>query len=157
MFNVAFRVEDLEGMRDFVKQNLYSYIKEALTYSTSMVLTLEGDLGAGKTTITSYLIDALTDGEIKNATSPTFGILNKYKAKDGLVVNHYDLYRIKDESELEEIGFYETLFEGLTIIEWPLVAKKYIQKHENFDDSKFLGIKISILNPETKVRELRFF
>ncbi len=157
MLNVIFKATSLGDLKNFVKKNLHLYIKEALDYSSSVVLTLEGDLGAGKTTIASFLIDSLSNGKIKNATSPTFGILNKYTTDDGFAINHYDLYRIKEESELEEIGFYETLFEGLAIIEWPLIAKKYIQKYESFDDSKFLGIKISIPDPESQTRELRFF
>ncbi len=90
------------------------------------IILLQGDLGAGKTTFTQYLLRKLGVKEVIN--SPTFNIVKQYHTKN-LTINHFDLYRIADESELVEVGFEEliTLPNSLSIIEWPAIAKHYIR------------------------------
>ncbi|UJW56597.1 tRNA (adenosine(37)-N6)-threonylcarbamoyltransferase complex ATPase subunit type 1 TsaE [Bacillus sp. A116_S68] len=77
------------------------------------VITLEGDLGAGKTTFTKAMAAAL--GVTQNVNSPTFTILKEYKGR--LPFYHMDAYRIEDE--LEDFGL-EDYFEGggVTVVEW---------------------------------------
>lgn len=79
------------------------------------VLTLSGDLGAGKTTFAQFLVKAL--GSNAEVTSPTFTLLQTYPIAIGELW-HYDLYRIEHESALVELGF-EDARGKLTIIEWP--------------------------------------
>lgn len=81
--------------------------------SKNMVITLEGDLGAGKTTFSKGLARGL--GVTKNVNSPTFTIIKEYKGR--LPLYHMDVYRIEDE--FEDLGFHE-YFEGngVTIVEW---------------------------------------
>lgn len=84
------------------------------------VVTLAGDLGAGKTTFAQYLIAALSPVPVE-VTSPTFTLLQTYpvQAGDGACeLYHYDLYRIEHESALEELGFEEAL-QNISLIEWP--------------------------------------
>ena len=91
---------------------------------------LFGELGAGKTEFSRAFIQALCPGE--KVTSPTYNIVIGYECRvagEGLTINHFDLYRIKDESELEEIGFTEALANGISIIEWPQVAAKLIPQN----------------------------
>lgn len=78
-----------------------------------MVLTLEGDLGAGKTTFTKGLAKGL---EIKrNVNSPTFTIIKEYHGR--LPLYHMDVYRL--ENGADEIGLDDYLFgEGVCVIEW---------------------------------------
>lgn len=87
------------------------------------ILALFGDLGSGKTTFTGFLVKAL--GFSDRVQSPTFVIMRHYKNGSGksLVkeINHLDLYRIRTEEELDDLGINE-LFEKkdtLTLIEWP--------------------------------------
>ena len=81
------------------------------------LLTLEGPLGAGKTTFTRHLLRALgVTGRIK---SPSYAIVEPY-ALPGLSVHHFDLYRFGDPREWEEAGFRELVDSpGLTLVEWP--------------------------------------
>lgn len=77
------------------------------------VITLEGDLGAGKTTFTKGLAKGL--GIERNVNSPTFTIIKEYKGR--LPLYHMDVYRVEDA--FEDLGFDE-YFEGqgVTVVEW---------------------------------------
>jgi len=85
---------------------------------------LYGELGVGKTTFTRFLINNL---QIKNnfnksdVSSPTFNILNEYQIKN-LNIKHFDLYRIKNKDELNNLGLFEDT-EAIKIIEWPEILK----------------------------------
>ena len=81
---------------------------------------LSGDLGAGKTEFARSFIRARMGAEVK-VTSPTFNILQIYEAD--IPIYHFDLYRLKSEGELMEIGLEEALEKGICLIEWPQVAE----------------------------------
>lgn len=81
-------------------------------------LALHGDLGQGKTTFARALIRAWHGGRDLEVPSPTFPIVQQYDLVRG-AIRHYDLYRIADPSELEELGFEDTLGSSIVLIEWP--------------------------------------
>ncbi|MBK7943955.1 MAG: tRNA (adenosine(37)-N6)-threonylcarbamoyltransferase complex ATPase subunit type 1 TsaE [Flavobacteriales bacterium] len=86
------------------------------------VFALHGELGAGKTTLIKGFCAAL--GVKDQASSPSFAIVNEYRAASGEPVYHFDLYRLKDASELEGIGFTEYVDSGhYCFIEWPELAE----------------------------------
>jgi tRNA threonylcarbamoyladenosine biosynthesis protein TsaE len=81
------------------------------------VIHLEGDLGAGKTTLVRGLLEAL--GHAGRVPSPTYTLIEPY-AVAGYQVLHVDLYRIRDPRELDDLGLAEQLGEGtLALVEWP--------------------------------------
>jgi len=92
------------------------------------VIGLVGDLGVGKTIFTQGFAKGLGIDEVVN--SPTFMIVEEYET-GRLPFNHFDVYRIGDVEELEEIGFDEYLDHGVvTLIEWSdLIAEKMPMKY----------------------------
>lgn len=79
------------------------------------VLCLDGDLGAGKTTLTQFI--AKEFGVNECITSPTFTIIKEYEGK--LPFYHMDVYRIDSEDDMYDLGYEEYIYsEGITIIEW---------------------------------------
>lgn len=89
------------------------------------VLTLDGDLGTGKTAITKGIAKAL--GVNEHITSPTFTIVNEYKGRH--LFFHFDVYRVHDIDELLLIGFEDYLTrDGIVVIEWGNLIKDLIPK-----------------------------
>ena len=89
-------------------------------------ILLTGNLGVGKTTFIKYIINSLqrkNRKEISEVPSPTFNITNEYQIKK-ILIKHYDLYRIKNESELINLGIQENLKKQITLVEWPEIVKK---------------------------------
>ena len=84
--------------------------------SVGDAVTLEGDLGAGKTTLARAILRAL--GVTESVPSPTFTLVQSYETAR-LTVRHYDLYRIKSPREIDELGLDEALEQGAVLIEWP--------------------------------------
>ncbi len=80
------------------------------------VVLLSGDLGIGKSTLARGLIRALTRPD-EDVPSPTFTLVQFYEGPTP--VAHFDLYRLEDPREIEEIGLYEALDDGAVLIEWP--------------------------------------
>ena len=96
------------------------------TLKSGDVISLVGDLGAGKTTFTKFLGKNLGIGE--DITSPTFNLVNLYSGK--FKFNHMDLYRIDSPEELYQID-YENYFypDGITVIEWAENADYLLPKN----------------------------
>ncbi|MBB4303573.1 hypothetical protein GGD81_002616 [Rhodobium orientis] len=82
------------------------------------VIALYGDLGAGKTTFARYVLRALADDPELEVPSPTFTLAQGYDF-GRLAVTHFDLYRLADPDELEEVGLDEAMLTGAALIEWP--------------------------------------
>ncbi len=77
---------------------------------------LNGELGAGKTTFTKGLARAM--GIDRNVVSPTFTIIKEYRGT-ALMLYHIDMYRLDDDSELEELGIDELFTkDSVVVIEW---------------------------------------
>ncbi len=115
--------------------------KVAEKLSKNDCIFLIGEIGVGKTTFARYLINYLQEknGEkITEVLSPTFNLLYEYDLK-GIKIMHYDLYRIRDEKELKQLG----IFEWPQLINIPLSDKLEIHldyvKNEKEREIKFIG------------------
>ena len=90
------------------------------------IVYLYGEMGVGKTTFVRYLINQFQKDKklrITEVTSPTFNLLNEYDIND-LVIKHYDLFRLKDKSEITNLDLFENNQNTITLIEWPQLIIK---------------------------------
>ena len=114
-------------MKEYILNNLeetHNWAKDfAKTLHAPQPVALHGDLGMGKSEIARTIIKTLR-GPDTVVPSPTFTLVQNY---DG--ISHFDLYRIGDVSELEEIGLKYAIDNDITLIEWPDVAKDVLPKN----------------------------
>jgi len=97
------------------------------------VILLSGTLGTGKTTFVKYFINNLLGTDDIDVDSPTFNILQIYD-RSNITIYHYDFYRVSDENELINLDLEYALRNTITIIEWPDIARNFINsivKHED--------------------------
>ena len=90
------------------------------------IVFLYGEMGVGKTTFIKYLINNLQkENKLKQTevTSPTFNLLNEYQIKQ-IKINHYDLFRLKTNEELKNLGIFEDSLNTITLVEWPQLIKE---------------------------------
>ncbi|NBJ71563.1 tRNA (adenosine(37)-N6)-threonylcarbamoyltransferase complex ATPase subunit type 1 TsaE [Roseburia sp. 1XD42-34] len=112
--------------------------KLAMLLSPGDVVTLEGNLGTGKTTFTKGIAAGL--GVKRNVSSPTFTIIKEYEGE--IPFYHMDVYRL--ENSEEDIGFDEYFNgEGITVVEWP----QYIG---SFLPEKYLEVKLTAIGEKSR-------
>tara|TARA_X000000368_G_scaffold389041_1_gene351036 strand:+ start:311 stop:766 length:456 start_codon:yes stop_codon:yes gene_type:complete len=113
------------------------------------IVFLYGEMGVGKTTFIKYLINNLQkENKLKQTevTSPTFNLLNEYQINQ-IKISHYDLFRLKTDEELKNLGLFEDSLNTITLVEWPQLIKEkprnlieLIFKYE--DDHKKRSVQI---------------
>lgn len=114
---MTFKIHKIEDWQEVVNQ-----ILPKLQHN---LLLLKGNLGAGKTTFTQFLLKNL--GSRDEVSSPTYAIVNEYRTPKGNVF-HFDLYRMKSVGEVYDIGMDEYLDNAfLCIIEWPEIYEEELQ------------------------------
>ncbi len=111
------------------------------------IFVLEGEMGAGKTTLIKAFCRVL--GVSDPVCSPSFSILNEYRRTSGDKVYHIDLYRVGEEEELYDMGFEEVM-DGTAycFIEWPELA-------QNFFPSDPVRIDIRIKDQHERLIQIR--
>ena len=117
---------------------------------TGDTILLYGEIGVGKTTFARLFINNFEKyNKLKKSEvlSPTFNIVFEYKIKD-FTIKHYDLYRLKNEQEITNVGLFENKEQNITLIEWPeLIKKKPLNRidiffeYEKNMNSRILKIK----------------
>ena len=115
------------------------------------VIFLYGEIGVGKTTFIKHLINNLQKNnnlKLTEVTSPTFNLVNEYDV-GSFIIQHYDLFRLTNSVEIENIGLLENYKEILTLVEWPEKIEKKIKNkidllftYEDGVNKRFLSIKV---------------
>ena len=108
-------IRELEKIADKIKKKL----------SPGDVVFLYGEIGVGKTTFARLLINSFeNEKKLKKSEvlSPTFNIVFEYEIKE-FTIKHFDLYRLKNDNDIKNIGLYENLEQSITLIEWPELIK----------------------------------
>ena len=108
-------IRELEKIADKIKKKLL----------LGDVIFLYGEIGVGKTTFARLLINSFeNEKKLKKSEvlSPTFNIVFEYEIKE-FTIKHFDLYRLKSDNDIKNIGLYENLEQSITLIEWPELIK----------------------------------
>ena len=109
-------IHDLEKISNKIKKKL----------APGDVIFLYGEIGVGKTTFARLLINNYEKEKnlkVSEVLSPTFNIVFEYDIKK-LTIKHYDLYRLKNDNDIKNIGLFEDLEQTITLIEWPELIKE---------------------------------
>lgn len=139
-------------MTEIVCENEYKTKQYASNFAKILqkgdIIVLSGELGAGKTKFVEGLLDYF--GLQNEISSPTFTIVNEYK-NDKINIYHFDLYRLGDICEFENIGGEEYFSKGICIFEWgelieDILPNDYIKISFSKSDE---NVDLRILNIET--------
>lgn len=145
MYDYVKEVKVGEYMKFITRDEQETYelgVKFGKAFEKGTVLSLNGDLGAGKTHFTKGIAVGLEVEEY--ITSPSFTILNEYNGR--IPLYHFDVYRIDDINEMYEIGIDEYLYgEGVCVIEWGDIIKDILPKDT---------LHVDILKSDDNTREI---
>lgn len=117
----------IQELPDVAKKLISSIINK------SNIWLFRGEMGAGKTTLVKEICRQL---HVENSVqSPTFSLINEYKTKEGEIIYHFDLYRLKNLKEAIDIGIEEYIDSNrLCLIEWPEQAEElWEMNHVNIE------------------------
>ena len=139
-------------MESFEISNLKETKKLATAFAKLLtggeIVLLSGDLGAGKTTFTKFVLEAL--GVKDNITSPTFTLMHESKTKR-FDIYHFDMYRLKNGAEASEIGIEEYLYDNnknsLVFVEWAENIKDILH-------GKYILINIKLIDENKRKFEI---
>lgn len=115
---VTIKIEGLETINKAARK----FIAEM---GDSRVFAFKGDMGTGKTTFIKAVCEELGVTDVIN--SPTFAIINEYRAGNGELIYHFDFYRINKEEEAFDFGYEDYFYSGaLCFVEWPEKIEKLL-------------------------------
>ncbi len=136
--SIVYEINDIDQIIDNILAN----------YPTKLFL-LDGDLGAGKTTLVKSIVNAI--GIDTNVSSPTFNIINEYYSNDvSIKAYHIDLYRIENFQEIQDLGLLDLLeSDNWVFIEWPSIIEEYCPL-------PYLKLSFSIVDSSNRQLSLSF-
>ena len=132
---------------EFSLENINKIIPDIINSFTSNIILLEGEMGSGKTTLVKAIAKHL--GSKDEVTSPTFSLVNEYLLPGNKKIYHFDLYRLKTETEALDFGIEEYLYDSSSIvfIEWS-------EKIMNLLPENSQKIRIIVKNFKTRLLEI---
>ena len=116
----------MKSIRIESKDQLTKVVRVILDeYADSRIFAFYGELGSGKTTAIQEICRNLNMDDVVH--SPSFSIVNEYRSAKGLVVYHFDLYRVEKIEEIFDIGYEDYLYSGnYCFIEWPEMIEELL-------------------------------
>ena len=143
-------IKNLEKLSNKIKKKI----------STGDTILLYGEIGVGKTTFARLFINNFEKyNKLKKSEvlSPTFNIVFEYKIKD-FTIKHYDLYRLKNDKEITNVGLFENIEQDITLIEWPeLIKKKPLNRIDIFFEyEKNMNSRILKIKTYGRLKEYEF-
>ncbi len=133
-------------IKNYSLQQLPEIANEIIKFSKHKVILFYGEMGVGKTTLIKELVKQLDVSD--TVSSPTFSLVNEYHSEKGVIIYHFDFYRINKEEEAMDMGIEEYFYSGnWCFIEWP-------NKVENLLPLKSVTIAISINNNQQRTLEI---
>lgn len=140
----------MKSTKTFVTKRLVDLSKTAENLIAELsypLVLLEGDLGAGKTTLVKELLSQL--GSADKGSSPSYSLINEYKVNEGQLY-HLDLYRLNTVEEAFALGLEDIIYSGSRcIIEWPQLIIDYIE-------APYCSLKIRVGEDESRTIELSY-
>ena len=132
MKEIVYSLDTINSAVQFLVENL----------NNNKIVILDGDMGAGKTTLSKAL--CLHLGVKDNISSPTFSIVNEYRDKNDKPIYHFDFYRIEDVEEAINIGAEDYFYSGnICLIEWA-------SRVENIIPDDFILVSLSIEGDDSR-------
>ena len=126
--------------------NIDNIAKELINSFKNKIVLFNGDMGSGKTTIISSIVNIL--GTNVKVSSPTFSIVNEYNIDEGSIY-HFDFYRLKSSDEALDLGIYEYLNSGnWNFIEWG-------EKIQELLNEEFTTVNIKVISKGKRLLELK--
>ena len=131
---------------EYKLNNIDNIAKELIDSFKNKIVIFNGDMGSGKTTIISSIVNIL--GTNVKVSSPTFSIVNEYNVDEGTIY-HFDFYRLKNSKEALDLGIYEYLSSGnWNFIEWG-------EKIQELLPEEFTTVNIKVISKEKRLLELK--
>ena len=131
---------------EYKLNNIDNIAKELINSFKNKIVLFNGDMGSGKTTIISSIVNIL--GTNVKVSSPTFSIVNEYNVDEGAIY-HFDFYRLKNSNEALDLGIYEYLSSGnWNFIEWG-------EKIQELLNEEFTTVNIKVISKEKRLLELK--
>ena len=131
---------------EYKLNNIDNIAKELINSFKNKIVLFNGDMGSGKTTIISSIVNIL--GTNVKVSSPTFSIVNEYNIDEGSIY-HFDFYRLKNSNEALDLGIYEYLNSGKwNFIEWG-------EKIQELLNEEFTTVNIKVISKEKRLLELK--
>ena len=131
---------------EYKLNNIDNIAKELINSFKNKIVLFNGDMGSGKTTIISSIVNIL--GTNVKVSSPTFSIVNEYNIDEGSIY-HFDFYRLKSSDEALDLGIYEYLNSGnWNFIEWG-------EKIQELLNEEFTTVNIKVISKGKRLLELK--
>ena len=131
---------------EYKLNNIDNIAKQLINSFKNKIVIFNGDIGSGKTTIISSIVNIL--GTNIKVSSPTFSIVNEYNIDEGSIY-HFDFYRLKNSNEALDLGIYEYLNSGnWNFIEWG-------EKIQELLPEEFTRVNIKVISKEKRLLELK--